>query len=94
MVWAESRGTTAAANRVEFVARVAEALAQKSCDEWIERFADASIPCGPVNNMQRLLDDPQVLHRKMVVDVPHKTIGTLHRAMEAARDTRTPKDRN
>jgi len=64
-------------NRVELVARVAEVVAQKSCDEWIELFVDAAIPCGPVNNMQRLFDDPQVLHRKMVVDVPHETIGTL-----------------
>ena len=64
-------------NRVELVARVAEVLAQKSCDEWIELFVDASIPCGPVNNMQCLFDDPQVLHREMVVNVPHETIGTL-----------------
>jgi crotonobetainyl-CoA:carnitine CoA-transferase CaiB-like acyl-CoA transferase len=27
--------------------------------------------------MQRLFDDPQVLHREMVVNVPHETIGTL-----------------
>ncbi|UCG33516.1 MAG: CoA transferase [Phycisphaerales bacterium] len=64
-------------NRTELVARVAEVLAQKTCDEWIELFVEASIPCGPVNDMQHLFADPQVLHRNMVVEMPHKTIGTL-----------------
>ncbi|MGB2985125.1 MAG: CoA transferase [Phycisphaerae bacterium] len=31
----------------------------------------------PVNNMQSLFSDPQVLHRDMVAEVPHPTIGTL-----------------
>ena len=62
---------------MELIVRIAEVVAQKSCDEWIELFVGASIPSGPVNNMQRLFDDPQVLHREMVVEVPHSTIGTL-----------------
>ncbi len=56
---------------------VAEIMAQKTCDEWLELFVGASIPCGPVNNMQRLFADPQVLHRDMLAEVPHPTIGTL-----------------
>ena len=40
-------------------------------------LVEAAIPCGPVNNMQNLFADPQVLHRNMVVRVPHPTIGTL-----------------
>jgi formyl-CoA transferase len=52
-------------------------MATKTCDEWVELFVEASIPCGPVNNMQSLFADPQVLHRNMVVEVPHPTIGNL-----------------
>ncbi len=64
-------------NRTELVARIAELLAEKTCDEWVELLVGASIPCGPVNDMQGLFADPQVLHRDMVVNVPHETIGTL-----------------
>jgi formyl-CoA transferase len=64
-------------NRTELVARVAEVLVQKTCDEWIELFVEAAIPCGPVNDMQHLFADPQVRHRNMVVEMPHKTIGKL-----------------
>ena len=56
---------------------VAERLAEKTCDEWMELLVAAAVPCGPVNNMERLWSDPQILHRKMVAEVPHPTIGTL-----------------
>ena len=64
-------------NREVLLPLVAEVMAQKTCNKWVELFVAASIPCGPVNNMQRLFADPQVLHRGMVADVPHPTIGTL-----------------
>ena len=35
------------------------------------------MPCGPVNNMERLFNDPQIKHRNMIAEVPHPTIGTL-----------------
>jgi crotonobetainyl-CoA:carnitine CoA-transferase CaiB-like acyl-CoA transferase len=50
---------------------------QKGCDEWMELLVSAAIPCGPVNNMEHLFNDPQVIHRDMIADVPHPTIGTL-----------------
>ena len=64
-------------NRTGLLPLVAEVIASKSCDEWVELFVGAAIPCGPVNNMQNLFADPQVLHRNMVAEVPHPTIGTL-----------------
>ncbi len=64
-------------NRDAILPLVSDVLAQKTCDEWVELFVKAAIPCGPVNNMQSLFADPQVLHRGMVAEVPHPTIGTL-----------------
>jgi formyl-CoA transferase len=64
-------------NREVLLPLIDELMAQKSCDEWMERFVEASIPCGPVNDMQHLFADPQLRHRKMVAEVPHPTIGTL-----------------
>jgi len=64
-------------NRDVLVPLVAEVMAQKTCDEWVSLFVDASIPCGPVNTMESLFADPQVLHRNMVAQVPHPTIDPL-----------------
>ena len=64
-------------NRDVILPLVREVLAQKTCDEWMDLFVEAAVPCGPVNNMESLFSDPQVLHRNMVAEVPHPTIGTL-----------------
>ena len=54
-----------------------EVMAQKTCDEWMELFVEAAVPCGPVNDMQHLFADKQVQHRDMIAEIPHPTIGTL-----------------
>ena len=30
------------------------------------------MPCGPINNIQQVFKDPQVIFRKMAVDIKHK----------------------
>jgi len=64
-------------NRKLLIPLVADRMKEKTCDEWMELLLEASVPCGPVNNMERLFADPQMEHRNMVVEVPHPTIGTL-----------------
>ena len=64
-------------NRASLIPMIEELFSHKGCDEWMQIFVDAAIPAGPVNDMEHLFDDPQLLHRKMVAEVPHPTIGTL-----------------
>ncbi|MDP8206858.1 MAG: CaiB/BaiF CoA-transferase family protein [Candidatus Electryonea clarkiae] len=56
---------------------VSERMREKTCDEWMELLLAASVPCGPVNNMERLFNDPQMIHRDMIAEVPHPTIDNL-----------------
>jgi len=35
-------------------------------DEWLEKIHQAGVPCGPINTVDRVLADPQVLSRGMV----------------------------
>ena len=69
---------------------VAQVMAHKTCAEWIELLVERSIPCGPVNDMEHLFSDPQLLHRGMVAEVPHPTIGTLRLAGIPIRYSETP----
>jgi formyl-CoA transferase len=64
-------------NRHVLVPLVAEVMATRGCDEWVRLLVEAAIPCGPVNNMESLFSDPQLLHRGMVAEVPHPTIDKL-----------------
>ena len=78
------------ANRDEILPRVFEVMAERSCAEWMEVLVAAAIPCGPVNNMQSLFDDPQVRHREMIAEVPHPTIGDLRLAGVPIKYSETP----
>jgi formyl-CoA transferase len=67
-----------------------ELMAQRTCDEWMEVFVEAAIPCGPVNDMEHLFADPQVLHRAMIAEVPHPTIGSLRLTGTPIKYSETP----
>ncbi|TRX55023.1 CaiB/BaiF CoA transferase family protein [Thalassomonas sp. M1454] len=38
---------------------------------WLDQLEAARIPCAPVNKFSDVLNDSQVLHRNMVVDIHH-----------------------
>ncbi|MHC4341443.1 MAG: CaiB/BaiF CoA transferase family protein [Planctomycetota bacterium] len=77
-------------NRDVLLPLVADVLAKKSCAEWMGLFVKAAIPCGPVNDMQSLFADPQLLHREMLAEVPHPTIGALRLAGIPVKYSKTP----
>lgn len=60
-------------NRKEINAIVQERIAARKRDEWIELLNRAGVPCGPVNNLQQVFSDPQVLHQEMVIESPQPT---------------------
>jgi formyl-CoA transferase len=77
-------------NREVLLPLIAEEMARRTCDEWMDLLVKAAIPCGPVNNMQNLFADPQVRHRGMVAEMPHPTIGTLRLTGMPIKYTETP----
>ncbi len=67
-------------HREVLVPLVAARMRERTCSEWMELLLEAAIPCGPVNDMERLFSDPQLLHRGMVAEVEHPTIPDLRLA--------------
>lgn len=54
-----------------------EVLGTQSTAYWVEQLSAVRVPCAPVNRFSDALADPQVRHRKMVVDIPHPQGGTV-----------------
>lgn len=52
-------------------------LATQSTEYWVERLSAVRVPCAPVNRFSEALADPQVRHRRMVVDIPHPEGGSV-----------------
>ncbi|MBI4338364.1 MAG: CoA transferase [Chloroflexi bacterium] len=42
---------------------------------WLEALGRAGTPCGPVNSVAEVAQDPQVQHRGMIATIPHRTAG-------------------
>jgi crotonobetainyl-CoA:carnitine CoA-transferase CaiB-like acyl-CoA transferase len=64
------------ANRRELVAAVARLMRQRTTREWLDLLATAQVPCGPINDLAQVFDEPQVRHRGLRLDLPHPLAGT------------------
>ena len=56
----------------------------------IEALEAANVPCGPINNMKEVFEDPQVQHRALRVDIPHPLGGTAPVVRSPLRLSETP----
>ena len=52
-------------------------LSTQTSDHWIEKLNKAKVPCGPINKFSDALNDEQVKHRNMIVEVEHPDGGFI-----------------
>ncbi len=57
------------ANREALWPLLEDAFGKREAPEWVSLLQDAGIPVGEVNTLAESLNDPQVLHRDMVLDL-------------------------
>jgi crotonobetainyl-CoA:carnitine CoA-transferase CaiB-like acyl-CoA transferase len=50
-------------------------LLKKTSDEWLKIFDDNGLPCGPINSITEMFEDPQTIHREMIIEVENKKAG-------------------
>jgi crotonobetainyl-CoA:carnitine CoA-transferase CaiB-like acyl-CoA transferase len=58
-------------------AEIEKVLGTQSTAHWVEKLDAAGVPGGPVYTYDQALADPQVKHRRMVVDIEHPKIGLM-----------------
>ncbi len=55
-----------------------EKLKSKSADNWIQLLIETGIPCGPINYIEDVINDPQIMARDMIVELKgHPVAGDL-----------------
>ena len=64
-------------HRDTLVPILADMVKRKSKKEWISELENAGVPCGPINTLDEVFNDPQVIAREMCVDLPHPTAGKV-----------------
>ncbi|MFS2122737.1 CaiB/BaiF CoA transferase family protein [Pseudomonas sp. Pseusp97] len=58
-------------NRDVIVGKLAEHFQGDSADNWVRRIHAMKVPVGVINDIGRALDEPQVVARDMLVEIPH-----------------------
>ncbi len=53
------------------------ALAKHTSDEVVAKLDAAAVPCGPINDVRQVVEDPQVQHQELVRQVPHTSLGEV-----------------
>ena len=56
---------------------IAPIYAQKPVDYWVELLVNAGVPAAPVNTVDRMIEDKQVIAREMIVKQQHPTAGEI-----------------
>jgi len=64
-------------HRQELYQILQEIFLTKTVDEWMEVLRREDVPSAPVNTLDRVMQDPQLLHRNMVAEVGHPAGGSF-----------------
>ncbi|HUO94986.1 MAG TPA: CaiB/BaiF CoA-transferase family protein [Steroidobacteraceae bacterium] len=76
-------------HRAILVPIVAGLLAARGTREWIELLTPAAVPCGPINDLAAVFDEPQVRHRQLRIDLAHPLSGEVPQVRNPTRYSRS-----
>ncbi len=62
-------------NRKILAPMLNELTQRNSTQFWLEGLEKLQVPCGPVNTIKDVFDDPQIQHREMEISMPHPLSG-------------------
>lgn len=77
-------------HREVLVPVVAEIMRQRTSAEWLDALNQRGIPCGPINQLDQVFDDPQVQHRGLKLELEHPVAGSVASVANPIRLSRTP----
>lgn len=78
------------AHRDTLVPLIEEILLQKPAAEWLTALEAHDVPAAPVNTINKVFADPQVLAREMLVQMLHPTAGVVKMAGTPIKLSATP----
>jgi formyl-CoA transferase len=77
-------------NRAVLVPLVAAVVATRPRREWLDALEAVGVPCGPINTLDQVFADPQVVARGMRLDLPHPLAGAVPQVGNPLRLSATP----
>ena len=67
-------------------------MRQQATQWWIEQLETLKIGCGPINKLSQVFEDPHVVARNMVLEMPHSSGQTVKVVANPVKLSETPAD--
>jgi crotonobetainyl-CoA:carnitine CoA-transferase CaiB-like acyl-CoA transferase len=64
-------------NRAELIRLLRQETIKRSTVEWVHALEEVDVPCGPINDIAHVFEDPQVIARGMKIEADHPTAGHI-----------------
>jgi len=77
-------------NRDYLNSLIEELTVTKSSNEWVEKLEKVGVPCGPINSIDKVFDDPQVKHLGIAQSVDTIPYGKTELVGQPFNLSRTP----
>jgi crotonobetainyl-CoA:carnitine CoA-transferase CaiB-like acyl-CoA transferase len=77
-------------NREALNAAIVARLATQDKSYWVAALEAAGVPCGPINDIAQVFDDPQVKHRGLKIHMKHPLAGDVPLVANPIKFSKTP----
>jgi formyl-CoA transferase len=78
------------AHRSVLVPLLTEMTMTKTKHDWIATLEKVNVPCGPINDLEEVFANEQVVSRQIEMQVPHPTAGTMKLVSSPMKLSATP----
>ncbi|ARU86618.1 CaiB/BaiF CoA-transferase family protein [Pseudomonas sp. M30-35] len=78
------------AHRAELIPLIRQVTVFKTTKQWVTDLEGVGVPCGPINDVQQVFADPQVVARGLQIEMPHVLAGSVPQVASPIRLSETP----
>lgn len=77
-------------NRETLIPILEEIMLKRTVQEWVNALDPLGVPCGPINTMAQVFENPQVKHRGMLLEMSHPLAGQVPQVASPFHFSATP----
>jgi crotonobetainyl-CoA:carnitine CoA-transferase CaiB-like acyl-CoA transferase len=77
-------------HRETLIAILTPLFATRTTQAWIAALEAANVPCGPINRIDQVFEEPQAVARGLKISLPHDEAGPLDLVASPLRLSKTP----
>lgn len=77
-------------NRAELIPILRHITTARTTATWIKDLESCAVPCGPINSLDQVFADQQVIARGLKIEMPHQQLGTVPLVANPIRLSDTP----